>query len=146
MKAKKGKTGPPEKKQPDKANKDSVIPQSAGGEDSEAQSIDKIRDILFGTQAQQYEQKFVHLEALLQKEIAGLKDETKETFNSLQDYIKKEIESLAEQLKKGKDERAKNMKELSGKLEGTNKNLEKKFTKPRFPLTGRMVRSILAIT
>ena len=30
MKAKKGKTGPPGKKQPDKANKDSVIPQSAG--------------------------------------------------------------------------------------------------------------------
>ena len=30
MKAKKGKTGPPVKKQPDKANKDAVIPQSVG--------------------------------------------------------------------------------------------------------------------
>jgi len=110
-------------------NKDGVNLQPADAEDIEAQSIDKVRNILFGAQARQYEQKFSHLEALVQKEIANLRDENKKMFDALEKYIKKELESLTDQLDTEKDERTEVVDELAGMLKDTNKHLEKKVAK-----------------
>lgn len=129
MKTKKGKTNSTIKKQADMTKNDSVTSQPSGVEDVEAQRIEKVRNLLFGAQARQYEQKFTRLEALLQKEITNLRDDTKKTFDSLENYIKKELESLADQLKTEKDERTEAVEELSGMQKDTNKILEKKVTK-----------------
>jgi len=128
MKTKKEKTTPLVKKQDNKAGKDVVTLDPSDVEDTEAQSMDKVRNILFGAQTRQYEQKFTRLEALLQKETANLRNETKKSFDSLENYIKKELESLADQLKTEKDDRTGSVEELSGMLRDTNKNLEKKIT------------------
>jgi len=129
MKTKKGKKDSPVKKQKGEMNKDGVTLQPADAEDMEAQSIDKVRNILFGAQARQYEQKFSHLEALVQKEIANLRDENKKMFDALEKYIKKELESLTDQLDTEKDERTEAVDELAGVLKDTNKHLEKKVAK-----------------
>ena len=64
-----------------------------------ATSIRKIRDILFGAQARDYERKFATLEEQLLKESADLRNDLKRRFDSLELYIKKEVEAITECVK-----------------------------------------------
>ncbi|MBW1692942.1 MAG: hypothetical protein JRJ41_02045 [Deltaproteobacteria bacterium] len=129
MKSKKGKTNSSVKKKEDETSKDVPITQPSGVEGEDAQSIEKVRDILFGAQTRQNEQKFARMEALLQKEIVNLRDETKITFNSLENYINKELATLTDQIKTERDERTESAEVLSILLKDSNKNIEKKITK-----------------
>ena len=68
--------------------------EAAGGA-----NLEKIRDILFGAQAADFEKKFARLEERLLKETADSRAETKKRFDSLETFIRKEVESLAERLR-----------------------------------------------
>lgn len=93
----------------------------------EEEGIDKVRDILFGAQVRQYEQKFKHLEDLIQKEITNLRSETTKSAATLETYVKKEQEALSEQVKNEQSARTESVEELSDKLDRAIKNLEKKM-------------------
>ncbi len=95
----------------------------------ERDSVDRIRDILFGAQVRQFEQKFGSLEDTMRKEIVNLKDETRKTIETLEKYTKKEFESLVTQLKTEQTERSDSANELSGKLDNLNKTLDKKISR-----------------
>jgi len=105
-----------------------VANDPSGEGPDEAQSIDRVRDILFGSQARQFEQKFAHLEALLQKEITNLREESRKRFDSLENYMKKEFDAQAEQIQTEQNERTDSVEDLSAKLNKTNKTLEKKIS------------------
>jgi len=111
-------------------------PRLPFAEAREEEGIDKVRDILFGAQVRQYEQRFKHLEDLIQKEIANLRSETTKSADTLETYVKKELETLSEQVKNEQTERSESVEELSGKIDGTVKNLEKK--------TGQLSEKVLA--
>lgn len=111
-------------------------PRLPFAEAREEEGIDKVRDILFGAQVRQYEQRFKHLEDLIQKEIANLRSETTKSADTLETYVKKELETLSEQIKNEQTERSESVEELSGKIDGTVKNLEKK--------TGQVSEKVLA--
>lgn len=108
--------------------KDKENEQESGGMMG-AGNIDQIREILFGAQAQQYDQKFNRLEGLLKKELTDIRDETKRALDSLENFAKKEFESLADELNAEKREKTETLEDLSEALNNTNKNLEKKITK-----------------
>ena len=129
MKAKKGKPNSSVKKKGDENSKDVANTQPSDVEGEDAQSIEKVRNILFGAQTRQFEQKFDRLETLLQKEIASLRDETKITFNSLENYIKKELATLTGQIKSERDERTESAEAISKLIADSNKNIESKITK-----------------
>ena len=129
MKSKKGKTNSSVKNKSDKMNKDVPTDQPSSVEGEDAQSIEKVRNILFGAQTRQIEQKFVRLEALLQKEITNLRGETKITLNSLENYIKKELATLTDQINTERDERTESAEKLSGLLKDSNKSIENKIAK-----------------
>lgn len=129
MKSKKGKPNSSAKKKEDKTSKDVTNTQPSNVEGEDAQSIEKVRNILFGAQTRQFEQKFDRLESLLQKEIANVRDDTKISFNSLENYIKKEIATLTDQLKTEKDERIESAEALSQLLKESSNNIEKKIAK-----------------
>jgi len=95
--------------------------KAQGGE-----SLDKVRDILFGSQAREYEKRFARLEERLLKEAADLRDELRKRFDTLEAYTKKEVESLASRLRTEHDQRTESAKEISRLLEGTSNTLEKK--------------------
>jgi hypothetical protein len=111
-------------------------PRLPFAEAREEEGIDKVRDILFGAQVRQYEQKFKHLEDLIQKEIANLRSETTKSADTLETYVKKELEALSDQVKNEQTERAESVEELSGKIDRTVKNLEKK--------TGQLSEKVIA--
>jgi hypothetical protein len=52
-------------------------------------NVDKIRDILFGSQMREYETRFSRLEESLLKESQDLKETTRRRFDTLEAYIKK---------------------------------------------------------
>jgi len=102
-------------------------PRLPFAETREEEGIDKVRDILFGAQFRQYEQKFKHLEDLVQKEIANLRSETTKSAATLETYVKKEQEALSEQVRNEETSRKESVEELSDKLDRAIKNLEKKM-------------------
>lgn len=81
-------------------------------------NLEKVREILFGAQIQEYEKRFTRLEERLGKECGILRDDTRKRLDSLEMYIKQEIESLAETVKKQQVAQSEALKEL----EQENKN------------------------
>jgi len=99
------------------------------GDQGEKDSVDRIRDILFGAQVKQYEQKFSMLEETIRKEVAGLHEATNKTVETLENFTRKQLESLTSQLKAEQKERTVTVNELSKTFDNANKNLEKKLNK-----------------
>lgn len=111
-------------------------PRLPFAEAREEEGIDKVRDILFGTQVRQYEQKFKHLEDLIQKEIANLRSETTKSADTLEIYVKKELEALSDQVKNEQTARTESAEELSEKIDRTVKSIERK--------TGQLSEKVIA--
>jgi hypothetical protein len=81
---------------------------NTGGE-----NVDKIRDILFGTQMRDYDKRFARLEERLLKEANDLRDDSRKRFDALEAYIKKEFEALGLRLSAEKTARTDDIQHLS---------------------------------
>lgn len=90
------------------------------------ENIDKIRDILFGSQSRDIDKRFARLEELVRRELRSMEVSTTQRLDSLEDYFKGEIESLVKQLKTENKERTTSDDDLKGKLKDTQQLLEKK--------------------
>jgi hypothetical protein len=102
----------------------------AGGKGAAVESagnVDKIRDILFGSQMRDYEKKFSRVEERQAREVTELRDEIKRRFASLEAFVKGELTAVTDQLKSDKAERVEADKELARELKETSKALEKKL-------------------
>lgn len=98
----------------------------AGALEQPAGNVDKIRDILFGSQMRDYENRFIRLEETLTKEIADLKETTRKRFENLESYVKKELESVQARMKTERDERSEATKLLSRELKELSELLGQK--------------------
>ncbi|MBD2354079.1 hypothetical protein H6G41_05490 [Tolypothrix sp. FACHB-123] len=94
---------------------------------SEINSLDRVRDILFGNQVREVEKRFGRLEERLAKELTNLRDETKKRLDYLETYIKKEVDSLTERLKNEQLERDAGVKALAEDHRNLSISLEKKI-------------------
>ena len=90
-------------------------------------NLEKIRDILFGAQVDDFEKRFARLEERLLKETADSRAETKKRFDALEGFIRKEVDSLADRIRGEHEERLEAGKDLSRELRETGKALEKKL-------------------
>jgi len=88
-----------------------------------AGNVDKIRDILFGSQMQDYDRRFDRLEKRVDKTIAEIRDDMTKRLDALEKYNKREIETLLNRLASEADSRTEADKELSHELSDTNKKL-----------------------
>jgi DNA repair exonuclease SbcCD ATPase subunit len=98
------------------------------GEAQEGTNVNKIRDILFGSQMRDYERRFAGLEDRLAKAIDSLREEMKKQMDSLEVFNREEIESLGQRLKTEKADRADSLKQLARELQDASKGLEKKLS------------------
>jgi hypothetical protein len=105
--------------------KDRVSPPAAGAEGG-AGSLDKVREILFGSQARDYEKRFTRLEERLIKESVDLKDEMRNRMESLETFIKKEIDALSDKLKSEHNDRKEANSEFARELKDLTKSFDKK--------------------
>jgi hypothetical protein len=67
--------------------------------------IEKVRDILFGSQSKNYEARFLRLEEGLARETFELKDIMRKRFESIEDFFRSETEALANRLRAEREER-----------------------------------------
>jgi len=100
---------------------------ASGGGAKGGANLEKIRDILFGAQVDDFEKKFARLEERLLKETSDSRAETKKRFDALETFIRKEVESLADRIRGEHEERLEAGKDLSRELRETGKGLEKKL-------------------
>jgi len=84
-----------------------------------AGNVDKIRDILFGSQMRDYESRFARLEETLIKETLEIRDTNKRRFDQLESFVKSELEALQNRLKAERDERSDKDTQQSRELKET---------------------------
>lgn len=91
-----------------------------------AENVDKIREILFGSNIREYERRFAQIEARLSKEVAEIKEETRRRLNALEISASREIESLNSRIEKERQERGEGGEKLSQDITELANNLERK--------------------
>jgi chromosome segregation ATPase len=98
-------------------------PLSAG----EVGGVDKIRDLLFGNQIQDYDRRFSKLEERFLQRVKDIESETTRNLSAYESHAKKQVESLANQLREEKDLRADAEKEIERTLREHNQTMEKRL-------------------
>jgi hypothetical protein len=115
------------------AEKSSSAPvqlSAVGGDENalaETASVDKIRDLLFGNQMQDYDQRFAKLEARLLARLKDIESEAARNLGAFESNTKKQVDSLAGQLRDEKEQRADGDKEIERMLREQNQALEKRI-------------------
>ena len=109
---------------------------AVNGEMKEGANVDKIRDILFGSNMREYEKRFARLEERLTKSSDALRDDLKKRFDTLESYVREEMDSNNQRLKLEKTERTESLKELTRETRDSSKSLEKKLSQLEEQLTG----------
>jgi hypothetical protein len=96
-----------------------------------AGNVDKIRDILFGSQMRDYESRFARLEEALAKETVEIRETSRRRFDQIEAYIKKEFEAVQARFKSERDERldtvslqSRELKELGDSLSRRLRDLD----------------------
>ena len=94
---------------------------------NEVVGVDKIRDLLFGNQMQDYDRRFAKLEERFLQRFKDIESETARNLSSQESNAKKQVDSLASQLREEKDTRADADKELERSLREHTQALEKRL-------------------
>lgn len=102
--------------------------KNSPNEIAEDGNIDKIRDILFGSQSRDFERRFIKLEERINKEMNEMRDENRRKLDALEDFIKSEVKSLTDRLVNEQNTRVDADKELSNELKDLSHNFDKKVT------------------
>lgn len=113
-------TVPPEKPGPDPAGGLQGTGMDAGG----GAHIDKIRDIIFGNQMQDYEKRFARVEERLFKEMSASKTKTRKDFDSLEQILNKEVESIKDRMTVEQTSNSESLKNIERQLEEINRSLK----------------------
>ena len=94
---------------------------------AEAASVDKIRDLLFGNQMQDYDQRFARLETRFLERLKDIASEAARNLSAFESNTKKQVDSLAGQLRDEKEQRADSDKDIERVLRDQNQALEKRI-------------------
>src|SRR5205809_8036876 len=93
-----------------------------GQEVPSAGNIEKIRDILFGSQMRDYDRRFARLEERLLKEAADAREDARRRFDSLETFIKQEITALGDRVKSETQQRTQSDEDLTRELRDSGRS------------------------
>ncbi len=102
---------------------------------AEVGNVDQIRDIIFGSQMRDYEQRFARLEERVLNEADSLRNETNHRLEALEEYIKQEVSSLVDQVANERGEREEDTRHLTGELSKNANETDKKISQVQEKLT-----------
>ena len=98
-----------------------------GAPGADAVSVDKIRDILFGNQMQDYDRRFSQIDERFQQKLRDLESETTQHLSTVETSLKKQLDSVANQMVQEKELRSDSDKELERSLRDQVQSLEKRI-------------------
>ncbi len=105
-------------------------PEHAAGDNgtiAESGNVDRIRNILFGSQMRDYDGRFQRLEERLGREAEALRHDLQKRLDGLEAFIKGEVESLANRLKTEQSERGQAVEKAARDLADTARTFESKL-------------------
>jgi hypothetical protein len=92
-----------------------------------AGNVDKIRDILFGSQMKDYDTRFRRLEESLLSQTADIRETAKRRIDTFEAYVKQELEALDTRLRTEREERLEAVKQQSRELKDLAETLQHKL-------------------
>jgi hypothetical protein len=102
-----------EREAPDQSKPQALTERST---DQGMANVDKIRDILFGSQIREYESRFARLEERLALDLTDLRSSTGKRLEAIETYAKSEFASLQEHVKSEREDRVNSLKQLARDL------------------------------
>jgi len=93
--------------------------KSAGPKD---ENVEKIRDILFGSQSREFDRRMSELDARIEAMGQGLKADMDKRMGALESFTKRELEKLTERLKTEQSERFEELKSLEREVRDSHKD------------------------
>ena len=99
----------------------------ANSEIDEASKVDRIRDILFGSQMRDYDGRFQRLEEHLAREATEVRAETQKRLDALERFIKGEVDSINSRAATEHGERCNSTDKLGRDLAEAARNLDTKI-------------------
>jgi len=99
------------------------------GATGSTENVDRIREILFGSQMREYGQRFAILEERLLRETGDLKMELRRRLDALETYTKHEFESLSDRLRTERVERTESVNRVSREAGDATRELESRLAK-----------------
>lgn len=104
-----------------------TTPQGQTGAPAPTENVDRIREILFGSQMREYEQRFAQLEERLVRETGELRAEVRRRLDSLEAHFGQEIESLSDRQKTERAERTESVERIARDLSEATGTLERRL-------------------
>jgi len=101
------------------ANRNGVIEESG--------KVDRIRDILFGSQMRDYEGRFQRLEEHLAQEAAEIRADARKRLDTLESFMKGAVESVTSRANTEQSERSNAIEKLGRDLAETAQNLDSRI-------------------
>lgn len=99
------------------------------GADPAPESLDKVRDILFGGQMRMVESRLQSIEARFQEQLKTLRNDYTRQLSDLDGSVRKELAALTDRLAAERAKRAEDLKALGIELRDAYKALEKRHGK-----------------
>jgi hypothetical protein len=104
-----------------------LLGAQGNGAGESASGVDKMRELLFGNQMQDYDKRFSIMEERFQQRLRDLESEQSRGLSNLESTIKKQLESVAGQFREEKDLRTDADKDLERSLRDHTQALEKRL-------------------
>src|SRR6267154_1542630 len=127
MKAPKSSSTPAVSFSPGPTDGDLVALAGNGAGHGQEVGVDKIRDLLFGNQMQDYDRRFSELEERSLERFKEIESETTRSLGSFESNTKKHLDSLASQFREEKDQRVEADKENDRALREQGQAMEKRI-------------------
>jgi hypothetical protein len=112
---------------PSEKKKAGVPPRPPAQEPAEGtENLEKVRDLLFGTQLRTVDTRFGRMEERITREIVDLRDEVRKRIDSLEMFVKKELETLVAGINSEQEKRSEADGELKADLGEAVETFEKR--------------------
>lgn len=138
---------------PDPAIRVNFNPQARPDETEETGKVDRIRDILFGSQMRDYDGRFQRLDERLAHEAAEARGEVQKRIEGLENFLKSEVQSLTNRLNVEQSDRgsaveklARDLAETARALEGKIRNLDEHTAGELHNLRAQLLEQSKALT
>ena len=105
-----------------------MMQNQENGAIDESGNVDRIRDILFGSQMRDYDGRFQKLEERLTREAGELRGDLQRQLQALETFMKGEVESMTNRVKTEQSERGQAFEHLAREMSETSRGLELKIS------------------
>lgn len=104
------------------------VPQEAVEDAVQAtqESLDKVRDILFGSQMRDQDRRFVQIEEKVAAELAAFREETRKGIRSVEEFVTAELSALASRLTAESSQRHDALRQLSDECRAGAQAIDKR--------------------